>query len=311
MGMQIDSPKPGSTTNQRSAEHYRVQVLEQDWTDSKRNRTLPVKIYYPANKTGPSPVIIFSHGLGGSRDAASYLGRAWAEHGYVGIFLQHPGSDRSLWQGAGSRDEIYGCLKKGANGKESLNRVQDVSFAIDHLATWSSPCPVDTNAIGMAGHSFGAVTSLKMAGVQAGNGKTYTDPRIKAAVYLSPGRYLGLVPAREAYSGVKIPGMIFTGSLDSDQIINSTPEDRAANFDFISAPEQYLIFYEGAAHQTFGGRRRFGAAEADDARIEKSVADATCHFFDAYLQNDKQSLSWLKGDGLPTYLGDAATFKRK
>ena len=35
--------------------------------DAARNRDIPVRIYLPAN-TAPEPVILFSHGLGGSRD---------------------------------------------------------------------------------------------------------------------------------------------------------------------------------------------------------------------------------------------------
>ena len=46
-------------------------------------REVPVKISdYPASG-GRCPVVIFSHGLGGSRDGDQYLGRHWASHGYV------------------------------------------------------------------------------------------------------------------------------------------------------------------------------------------------------------------------------------
>jgi len=37
----------------------------QDWKDAKRNRTVPVKLYLPPTQSGPAPVFIFSHGLGG------------------------------------------------------------------------------------------------------------------------------------------------------------------------------------------------------------------------------------------------------
>ena len=50
-----------------------VRIIEQDWNDSARNRVVPVRIYLPgvenaAGKTSvPLPLILFSHGLGGSR----------------------------------------------------------------------------------------------------------------------------------------------------------------------------------------------------------------------------------------------------
>src|SRR5690349_16713527 len=59
-----------------------VETVKYDWKDEKRDRQVPVKIYFPKNGMGPFPIIIFSHGLGGSRDGYEYLGRHWASHGY-------------------------------------------------------------------------------------------------------------------------------------------------------------------------------------------------------------------------------------
>jgi predicted dienelactone hydrolase len=50
--------------------------------DSDRNREVPVKIYLNSS-TEPQPVVLFSHGLGGSRNASPYLGNHWAENGYI------------------------------------------------------------------------------------------------------------------------------------------------------------------------------------------------------------------------------------
>ena len=65
--------------------------------DAKRKRDIPLRIYLPPGKS-PTPVVLFSHGLGGSREGCVYLGRHWAARGYVAVFLQHPGSDTSVWQ---------------------------------------------------------------------------------------------------------------------------------------------------------------------------------------------------------------------
>ncbi len=45
--------------------------------------------------TRRSPLVVFSHGIGGSRRGYSYLGRYWAGQGYASLHLQHVGSDRS------------------------------------------------------------------------------------------------------------------------------------------------------------------------------------------------------------------------
>ena len=65
--------------------------------DAARNRDIPVRVYLPAN-TAPAPVILFSHGLGGSRAGSVFLGEHWAARGCVAVFLQHPGSDESVWK---------------------------------------------------------------------------------------------------------------------------------------------------------------------------------------------------------------------
>src|SRR3982074_367685 len=73
----------------------------QDFTvrDAARNRDIPVRIYLPANEK-PEPVVLFSHGLGGSRAGSKFLGEHWAGRGYVAVFIQHPGSDDAVWKEA-------------------------------------------------------------------------------------------------------------------------------------------------------------------------------------------------------------------
>src|SRR6185369_13262736 len=79
---------------------FAVAVTRYDWVDAARNnRPVPVKIYAPEKGAGPFPVIVFSHGLGGSREAYEYLGRHWASHGYVVAHVQHEGSDDQVWKG--------------------------------------------------------------------------------------------------------------------------------------------------------------------------------------------------------------------
>jgi predicted dienelactone hydrolase len=72
-------------------------VLDLTVQDAARNRELPIRVYLPANTT-PAPVILFSHGLGGSRAGSRFLAEHWAARGYVAVILQHPGSDESVWK---------------------------------------------------------------------------------------------------------------------------------------------------------------------------------------------------------------------
>ena len=71
-----------------------------DWTDAARERAVPARLYLPDRAAnGPVPLIVFSHGIGGSRMGYTYLGRFWASQGYASLHLQHVGSDRGVWQG--------------------------------------------------------------------------------------------------------------------------------------------------------------------------------------------------------------------
>jgi predicted dienelactone hydrolase len=50
--------------------------------DAARKRDLPVRVYLPTN-TAPAPVVLFSHGLGGSRTGSVFPGEHRAARGYV------------------------------------------------------------------------------------------------------------------------------------------------------------------------------------------------------------------------------------
>ena len=41
--------------------------------DAARQRDIPIRVFLPAS-TAAAPVVLFSHGLGGSRENAGYLG---------------------------------------------------------------------------------------------------------------------------------------------------------------------------------------------------------------------------------------------
>ncbi len=45
------------------------------------------------------PLVVFSHGIGGSRQGYSYLGKHWSARGVASLHVQHIGSDAALWRG--------------------------------------------------------------------------------------------------------------------------------------------------------------------------------------------------------------------
>jgi len=137
----------------------------------------------PANKTA-APVVLFSHGLGGNREGSAFLGKHWAMRGYVAVFLQHPGSDDSVWKDLPVAQRMA-ALKQAAGLKEFLWRVQDVSAVLDQLDVWNKDSAhslagrLDLKHVGMSGHSFGAVTTRAVSGQVPPLGKGFTDDFLK------------------------------------------------------------------------------------------------------------------------------------
>jgi predicted dienelactone hydrolase len=108
------------------AANVRTHLL--DPVDTNRKRTVPLKIYFTEAGV-PRPVVLFSHGLGGSRDNNPYLGNHWAENGYVAVFMQHSGSDATVWKSVGRANRIE-ALKNAVGAKATVNRLLDVRFVI-------------------------------------------------------------------------------------------------------------------------------------------------------------------------------------
>ena len=198
--------------------------------DKARQRVIPVRVYLPENHR-PAPVILFSHGLGGSRDNNPYLGNQWARRGYVVVFLQHPGSDESVWKDVAPAERTA-AMKKAISVKNFMDRNKDVAAVIDVLKEWNAAANhplrhrLDLLRLGMAGHSFGAKTTQVLAGQAFLHGwLSYRDPRIQAAVMMSPGPPATGDPA-VAFAPIRIPCLLMTGTRDSGIINDTRPADR-------------------------------------------------------------------------------------
>ena len=269
--------------------------------DSARQRDIPIRIYLPAG-TSAAPVILFSHGLGGSRAGSVFLGEHWAGRGYVAVFLQHPGSDDSLWrnQSTGHRLET---LKQAGSLDNFLFRVRDVPAVLDQLATWNAnngnPLAgrLDLTKVGMSGHSFGAVTTQAVSGeafrFEGGN---FTDSRIKAAIAFSPSAPRG-VSASRAFGSVKIPWMLMTGTKDRAPIGRADVASRLAVYPALQGAAQYELVLNNAEHSVFTDRPLPGDREPRNPNHYRVILALSTAFWDAYLRGDPDALAWLNGSG--------------
>jgi len=273
------------------------------WHDSKRDREVPVKIYSPTTNRAPRPVIIFSHGLGGTRDTYEYLGRYWAGHGYFVVHIQHLGSDDAVWRKAGLFRGKAAMRKAVADPRNAINRPQDVSFVIDELERLNrekSPYQqqLDLNRIGVAGHSFGAFTALAIAGQSfapsASPQASLADARVKAVIPMS-----APVPANkrtldESYANVRIPCFHMTGTKDASPIGDTTPEERRLPFDYCQRSDQFLLTFKDGDHMVFSGRSRRPSKQ--ERRFQELICESSTAFWNAYLRDEGKAKVWLTND---------------
>jgi dienelactone hydrolase len=292
------------------SDQSRPETLDFLVRDQARQRDIPLRVYLPPEKT-PAPVVLFSHGLGGCRADYAYLGRHWALRGYVVVFLEHRGSDGPLRKddlpAPGSSRE-----KRGAGARNFLLRVRDVSTVLDRLEQWNRSeghaltGRLDLGRIGIAGHSLGATTAQAVAGQAISRGAlSYVDPRVKAAIALSPGYPGRGRDPKEAFGSVKIPWMLMTGTRDGDV------KSRMAVFVALPPGGKYELVLSGAGHGVFTDR--ILPSERGKRRLDfhGTILALSTAFWDAWLRGDGAARLWLDNDGPNSVLEKDDRWQRK
>lgn len=256
------------------------------WLHAERQRTLPWRLRLPAGD-GPCPLVLYSHGLGGSREGGQAWGDAWADAGIAVLHLQHPGSDIDALR-ASAR-----TAQAAASAEQMVERLQDLRFAIDELqrratageAPWAR---IRADAIGVAGHSFGALTTQAVAGQRYPGVGGLSDPRPKAFVALSPSLPIGVkLSPGEAFADVVRPFFALTGSRDASPIQrNGADAQRAAVYDALPPGQRALLWLQGADHRTFGGGHVERVLVPED-RYTVLIARATAAWWRWHLLGDE------------------------
>jgi predicted dienelactone hydrolase len=283
-------------------------------SDAQRSREIPLRIYLPHNSAA-APVVLFSHGLGGTREGSAYLGQHWALRGYVAVFLQHPGSDDSVWKDK-PISERMSALKAAAGLENLLLRIQDVRVVLDQLKLWNDDSGhelhgrLDLAHIGMSGHSFGAITTQYVSGQRPSIGQGFTDPRIQAAVIMSPSAPRRGDP-KAAFTDVKIPWMLLTGTKDSSPIGDADAASRLLVFPALPAGDKYELVLFNAEHSAFTDRALPGDSEPRNPNHHLAILAVTTAFWDAYLRNDLAAKDWLTGDAVNKILESADRWQTK
>jgi len=283
------------------------ETIELAAIDRARDREIPLRLYLPHSKQ-PAPMVLFSHGLGGTRRGCSYLGQHWSARGYVAVFLQHPGSDDAVWKDQPLLKRMA-AMRKAASAQNFLLRVQDVPAVLDQLQEWNQEPEhrlagrLDLARVGMSGHSFGAMTTQAVSGQSFGlAGQRFTDPRIKAAIALSPGSPRRGDP-EQAFGKVQIPWLLMTGTKDTSPIGGQSVESRMAVYPHLPRTiDSYQLVLHRAEHSAFTDRALPGDKETRNPNHHRAILATATAFWDAYLREDTAAREWLQGAGPGTVL---------
>ncbi|HKN74295.1 MAG TPA: hypothetical protein VJW94_03890 [Candidatus Acidoferrum sp.] len=268
------------------------------------------------------PLILLSHGIGGSSSMMAWFGAALASHGYIVAAVNHPGNN-SL-----EDYTIPGAILWG-------QRAGDLTAVLDQLLADPTFGPrIDSKRIGAAGFSLGGLTVLEIAGgvaefsrfqdfcnspkadgmcndtleypglrakatalaqadtsFQAALGessKSHRDPRILAIFVMAPA--IGPAFSPDSLAKISIPTQIIAGSVDS-----VVPIETSAKFFAAKIPGAQLSILQAVGHYTFLatcaelGNRTKPQLCIDQAGVlrDEIHAQATTlayHFFDSNLK---------------------------
>lgn len=290
------------------------ELVDFDWVDHARGRPVPARLYWPiaARPDAPVPLVVFSHGIGGSRCGYSYLGRHWSAHGIASLHVQHVGSDAALWRG--NPFGVVGRLQAAAREQEAIARAADVRFALDRMlsdATGARAASVDRQRLVAAGHSYGANTTLLTVGAQvvrAGRTIDCRDARFRAAVIISAPPFYGEPDLAAVLGPVSVPTLHVTATDDVIEIpgYRSGAVDRLAVFEAIAHPHKWLAVFSGGSHSMFTDRSLTGGPWLNP-QVKAATAELALAFLGWTFEGDGAALATWRAQWQPILAQMAVT----
>jgi predicted dienelactone hydrolase len=287
--------------------------------DEARGKNLPYKVSFP-DGDGLYPVIVFSHGFGGHKDAFAAISRHWASHGYIVIHPTHAdGMQRRQFDraaGGGPYGRLgMGGLVRGLNDPVRIaDRVADIVLLMDSLAEIAKATPalagrIDAERIGVGGHSFGAYTAMLIGGVTVdlggGRGRSFRDERVRCILPISAQGTGQQGLTERSWAGLTIPMMTITGTRDRG-VGGQGVEWKKEPYAFSSPGDKYLVVIDGANHLSFGGALRPRGEE-----ITGILKLGSTRFWDAWLKNSQPARDYLQSERLIEDSHGACTFEKK
>jgi len=171
---------------------YKMTAAEIDrvyWNEAHRNAPVRKERF---------PLVIFSHGNGGSRNQNTFWCDYLASHGYIVVSADHTGNAR--WTVIDGKPVVFQASERQNSAKD---RPLDVSFLLDQMILWDKGADkrfanrIDTDHTAITGMSFGSFTA---------HWASDADPRFKAVIAMS-----GAPPS---HTNLTVPSLRMLGTED-------------------------------------------------------------------------------------------------
>ncbi len=275
-----------------------------DFKYPNRKQTLTLAIWYPtAAQTKPHtyggptsgkvavdaaplasvagyPLLVFSHGYGGSGLGSVFFTEALAARGWIVACPDHHDRHAAVRIRTGQQKDFdrRGLLqyakKIAASGPDDrlkyLYRLDEMRLALDSMLTSDSFGKlIDKNRIAVGGHSFGGFTALGISGAI----KKYHDSRIKAVLLFSTGAG-GYLFTEDELSAIQVPSLLFMGEREEKQLRGTTTMSALSSKIFRNlSPPKYFLEVKGSSHFSFNNRfsNRLGALLMSGSEEEFAV----------------------------------------
>lgn len=261
------------------------QVLDLSHEKGRQGDTLTVAVWYPTeakpkvhnyggptsgkvalnarpdSDRGPYPLLVFSHGYGGSGLSSVFFTEALASRGWIVACPDHhdahsavrirTGQTRDLDRAAFLREVMEIGASAPADRGKYLYRLDEMQLVLGRMLASETFGPlIDKDRVAVGGHSFGGFTALGLCGPIPER----HEPRIKAVLLFSTGAGSYLF-TEEELAAVRIPSMLFMGEKEQEQLRGSRSmlELETRIFRNVSPPKYFLVV-KGGTHFSFNNR---------------------------------------------------------
>jgi len=299
-----------------------------DVIDPVRQRLVPTRAYLPDTRE-VCPVIIFSHGFGGDLGSFAAVGRSWASAGYIVLHPTHADSVRFPDPNVPStRAAVLGTLmaggvtpggERGAAALQLANlienpaylesRLADVAMLTSMLETGSGLDPrvhtiSDHTLVGMAGHSYGAYTTMVLGGATlsttARNPSRKLRRHFSAFMAYSPQGSGSVDLTKESFRGLDEPFFAITGTKDFN--LDGRGVDWRTEAFALSPPRnKFLAIVRDFTHLSFD--------KSDEAGNQLRTLEAS--FWDGWLKGNEESKKSLLSRAAQSTEGELVWLRRR